>query len=55
MTILGDPDNMEIDGKRRMGAMAIVTHVPQPTKIGSSCRLKVGVLSLPIGEKKGIV
>src|SRR2546427_3247051 len=32
LAILGDPDNMEVDGKRRMGAMAIVTHVPQSTQ-----------------------
>ena len=32
VAILGDPDNMEVDGKRRMGAMAIVTHVPQSTQ-----------------------
>ena len=32
MAILGDPDDMEVDGKRRMGAMAIVTHAPQSTK-----------------------
>ena len=32
MAILGDPDDMEVDGKRRMGAMAIVTHVPQSTQ-----------------------
>jgi hypothetical protein len=28
MAVLGDPDDMEVDGERRMGAMAIVTHVP---------------------------
>ena len=27
--ICGDPHDMEVDGKRRMGAMAIVTHGPQ--------------------------
>ena len=32
MAVLGDPDDMEGDGKRRMGAMAIVTHVPQSTQ-----------------------
>jgi len=32
VAILGDPDDMEVDGKRRMGAMAIVTHVPQSTQ-----------------------
>jgi hypothetical protein len=31
VAILGDPDAIEVDGKRRMGAMAIVTHVPQST------------------------
>ena len=32
VTVLGDPDDMEVDGKRRMGAMAIVTHTPQSTE-----------------------
>src|SRR5437867_12877981 len=32
MAILGDPDDMEVDGKCRMGAMTIVTHAPQSTK-----------------------
>ena len=32
MAVLGDPDDMEVDGKRRMGAMAIVTHAPQSTQ-----------------------
>ncbi len=32
VAILGDLDDMEVDGKRRMGAMAIVTHVPQSTQ-----------------------
>ena len=32
VAILGDPDDMEVNGKRRMGAMAIVTHVPQSTQ-----------------------
>ena len=32
VAILGDPDDMEVDGKRRMGAMAIVTHAPQSTQ-----------------------
>ena len=32
MAVLGDPDDMEVDGKRRMGAVAIVTHVPQSTE-----------------------
>ena len=32
MAIFGDPHDMEVDGKRRMGAMAIVTHVPQSTQ-----------------------
>ena len=32
MAILGDPDDMKVDGKCRMGAMAIVTHAPQATK-----------------------
>jgi hypothetical protein len=27
VAILGDPDDMEVDRKRLMGAMAIVTHV----------------------------
>jgi hypothetical protein len=26
MAVLGNPDDMEMDGKCRMGAMAIVTH-----------------------------
>jgi hypothetical protein len=32
LAILGDPDDREVDGKRRMGAMAIVTQVPQSTQ-----------------------
>jgi len=32
LAVLGDPDKMEVDGKCRMGAMAIVTHVPQSTQ-----------------------
>ena len=32
MAVLGDPDDMEVDGKRRMGAMAIVTHALQSTQ-----------------------
>ena len=32
MAILGDPDDMEVDGKCRMGAMTIVTHALQSTK-----------------------
>ena len=32
VTICGDPHDMEVDGKRRMGAMAIVTHAPQSTQ-----------------------
>ena len=32
VAIFGDPHDMEVDGKRRMGAMAIVTHVPQSTQ-----------------------
>jgi hypothetical protein len=32
VTVLGDPDDMEVDGKCRMGAMAIVTHTPQSTE-----------------------
>jgi hypothetical protein len=32
MAILGDPDNMKIDGKCRMGALARVTHAPQSTQ-----------------------
>jgi hypothetical protein len=31
VAVLGNPDDMEVDGKCRMGAMAIVTHVPQST------------------------
>ena len=33
MAILGDPDDVEVDRKGRMGAMAIVTHAPESTKI----------------------
>jgi hypothetical protein len=32
MAVLGDPDDMEVDRKRRMGAMAIVTHALQSTQ-----------------------
>jgi hypothetical protein len=32
VAIFGDPDEMEVDGKRRMGAMAIVTHALQSTQ-----------------------
>jgi len=32
VAILGDPDDMEVDRKRCMGAMAIVTHAPQSTQ-----------------------
>ena len=32
LAVRGDPDDMQVDGKRRMGAMAIVTHVPQSTQ-----------------------
>ena len=32
VAIFGDPHDMEVDGKRRMGAMAIVTHAPQSTQ-----------------------
>ena len=32
MAVLSDPDNMEVDGKRRVGAMAIITQVPQSSK-----------------------
>jgi hypothetical protein len=32
MAIRGDPDDMAVDGKCRMGAMAIVTYVPQSTQ-----------------------
>ena len=32
MALLGDPDDREMDGKRRMGAMAIITHAPQSTQ-----------------------
>jgi hypothetical protein len=32
VAILGPPDEMEVDGKRRMGAMAIVTHALQSTQ-----------------------
>ena len=32
VAICGDPDDMEGEGKGRMGAMAIVTHAPQSTK-----------------------
>ena len=32
MAVLGNPDDMEVDGKRRMGAMAIVTHALQSTQ-----------------------
>ena len=32
IAVLGNPDDMEMDGKGRMGAMAIVTHVPQSTQ-----------------------
>src|SRR5215831_6454507 len=32
VAIFGDPHDMEVDRKRRMGAMAIVTHVPQSTQ-----------------------
>jgi hypothetical protein len=32
MAVLGDPDDMEVDGKRCMGAMAIITHAPQSTQ-----------------------
>src|SRR2546422_8747380 len=32
MAILGDPDDVEMDRKGGMGAMAIVTHAPQSTQ-----------------------
>ena len=32
MPVLGDPDDMKVDGKCRMGAMAIVTHALQSTQ-----------------------
>ena len=32
VAIFGDPDEMEVDGKRRMGAMARVTHALQSTQ-----------------------
>jgi hypothetical protein len=32
VAIFGDPHDREVDGKRRMGAMAIVTPVPQATQ-----------------------
>ena len=32
MAILGDPDDVEMDGKGSMGAMAIVTHALQSTQ-----------------------
>ena len=32
VAIFGDPHDMEVEGKRRMGTMAIITHVPQSTQ-----------------------
>ena len=32
VAIFGDPHDMEVDRKRRMGAMTIVTHAPQSTQ-----------------------
>jgi hypothetical protein len=32
MTILGDPDHMQMDGKHRVGTMTIVAHVPSIAK-----------------------
>src|SRR5262249_58080596 len=32
VAIFGDPHDMEVDGNRCMGAMAIVSHVPQSTQ-----------------------
>jgi hypothetical protein len=32
MAILGDPDDVEMDRKGGVGAMAIVTHAPQSTQ-----------------------
>jgi hypothetical protein len=32
MAVLGNPDDMEVEGKRRMGAMALVPHALQSTQ-----------------------
>jgi hypothetical protein len=32
VTVLGDPDDMEVDRKGGMGAMAVVTHAPESTE-----------------------
>jgi hypothetical protein len=32
VAILGDPDDMEVDGERCMGTMAIVTHAPESSE-----------------------
>jgi hypothetical protein len=31
VAILGDPDDMQMDGKGRMGTMAVVTHATEST------------------------
>jgi hypothetical protein len=52
MAILGDPADREVDGKGRMGAMAIITHTPQSTKNLLELPPKGGVLPLPIRDNK---
>ena len=52
VTILGDPDNREMERKRRPGARARVTHVPECTENLLRLPPKGGVLPLPIGDNK---
>jgi len=55
MEILGEPDDMEADGKRCMGAMAIVTYMPQSTQNLLKLPPKGGgILPLPIGDNKHV-
>ncbi len=53
VAVLGDPHHLEMDGKDRMRAMAIIVRETTRSKRGySSFRLKAGVLPFPIGDNK---
>ena len=52
VAILGDPDHREMDRKRRLGALARVTHTPKCTENLLKPRSKGGVLPLPIGDNQ---
>ena len=52
MAVLGDPDDMEMDRKRCVGAMAVVTHARESSENLLKLPPKGGALTLPSGDSK---